>query len=108
MGEKFDSFACPAPKRRDLFVSLSFRACLNFAFESTVSKFCSEQPVPHFSREGRRREHSQSYVTDAQRSAEQNLPLVGQSVKFKQALSLNQAHLNLMGMKWGLIGALQM
>ena len=58
--------------------TINLRAFLNFAFESTASKYCSER--------GRRREHSQSYVTDAQRSAEQYLPQVGRSVKFKQAL----------------------
>ena len=55
-----------------------FSACLNFAFESTASKYNSER--------GRRREHSRSYVTDAQRSAELYLLLAGRSVKFKQAL----------------------
>ena len=54
------------------------RACLSLAFEVNARKF-------YFGR-GRRKEHSQSYVTDAQRSPEQNFPRVGQSVKFKQAL----------------------
>jgi len=68
---------------------MDVRACLNLAFESTASKFCSER--------GRRREHSRSYVTDAQRSAEQNLPPVGRSVKFKQALRYIQDLLGLSG-----------
>ena len=46
-----------------------------------MSKFYAEQ--------GCRKEHSRIYVTDAQRSAAQNLPLVGQSVKFKHGTALN-------------------
>lgn len=55
----------------------SLGACRRIADESKAGKYYSER--------GAKKEHSQSYVTDEQRSAEQYLSLVGHRVVLRQA-----------------------
>jgi peptide-methionine (R)-S-oxide reductase len=61
------------------FKSVYLAACRRNADEARASKYYSER--------GARMEHSRSYVTDEQRSAEQYLPFVGHQVFLRQAAS---------------------